>query len=108
MILILAKLNIKLSAKLAQNQTLPEKMARIDWGGSFTLVSFLGALLVALSLKSLQELPWSSPWVAGLLVISVVFFALFIVVEKYWAKEPVLPMRLVMRRTPFFMAISSL
>jgi protein-S-isoprenylcysteine O-methyltransferase Ste14 len=106
--LVFAKVNIKLPAKLAQSQTLSEKVAGIDWGGAVTLVAFLSSLLIALGLKSLQELPWTNLWVAGLLATSVVFLGVFVLIEKDSAKEPILPIRLIFKRNPFFVAIATL
>jgi hypothetical protein len=108
MILVIAKVDVKLPIKLDQAQTFREKLARIDWGGSIALVSCIASLLSALGFKSLWELPWTNSLVIGPLVASAVFLGLFILVEGYWAKEPVLPLRLMLKRTLLFVVISNL
>jgi MFS family permease len=90
-------------------QTLRQKMARIDFLGSATLVGTVASLLVSLTLKTSadQELPWSDYRVWGLLVVSAVFGIAFILVEKYVSSEPIMPLRLITQRTPAFVAVSN-
>ena len=90
-------------------QTFREKMARIDFLGSATLVFTVSCLLVALTLKTSadQELPWSDVRVWGLLIASAIFGISFVVVEAYVSKEPIMPLRLVTQRTPGCVAISN-
>lgn len=74
------------------------KVAKIDFLGSFTLVTFVSCLLVAITLKtdSTDKLrPWSDPTILGLLVASVIFAVAFVMVEKYMAKAPLMPMRMI-------------
>jgi hypothetical protein len=104
-VLVALKVDIKLPNQAA---TTREKLARVDWLGSFTIVGTVGSLLLGFSLKTGEELPWAHPWVWGLLVASVVFGLCFIIVETKIAKEPVLPMRLLFRRTPLAVALANL
>jgi hypothetical protein len=106
--LVLNKVNVKLPAKFAKSQTVREKLIRIDWAGSATLVTCIGAFVVAVSLKSAEGYSWSDPLVIGLLVASAGFAVLFFLAEKHWAKEPVMPLRLLTQRTPLFVALSNL
>jgi hypothetical protein len=46
-----------------------------------------------------NELPWSHPAVLTILPLAGVFFIIFLFVEKY-AREPILPLRLLSHRTP--------
>jgi hypothetical protein len=46
-----------------------------------------------------NEVPWSHPAVLTILPLAGVFLITFLVVEKY-AKEPILPLRLLSHRTP--------
>ncbi|KAG8691018.1 hypothetical protein FRC11_007428 [Ceratobasidium sp. 423] len=103
-IVITLKVNIKLPET---QQTTRQKLARIDYAGSFTLVVFVGSLLLGLSLKTSEDLEWSSPTVIGLLCLSGVFAIAFVFVEVKWAPEPVMPLRLLSMRTPLFVAISN-
>jgi hypothetical protein len=104
-VVITFKVNIKLPET---KQTTRQKLARIDYAGSFTLVVCVGSLLLGLSLKTGEDLEWNSPTVVGLLCLSAVFAIAFVSVEAKWAPEPVMPMRLLTMRTPFFVALSNL
>lgn len=105
-ILVIAKVNIELPAEI-ESQPLRAKLARIDGLGSLTLVGTVGCLLLGISLKSTEELPWSHPIIWGLLLASAVCCVLFILVESHWAPYPVMPMRLVTQRTPLAVSLSN-
>ncbi|RGP67196.1 hypothetical protein FLONG3_8591 [Fusarium longipes] len=72
---------------------------RVDFTGSLLMVVAVSVQLLGLSLGG-NELPWSSPWVIGLLVGSVALFALFLVVEAKTSAIPVIPLRLLQGRLP--------
>lgn len=95
-----------------QSQTASEKLARIDFLGCFLLAGFVGALLIAVSLKTSavgeNEIGWSDPWVVGLFVTSGILFLVFVGVETKVAKEPVLPLELLHRRTAVSVAVHNL
>ncbi|KAJ3485362.1 hypothetical protein NLI96_g5024 [Meripilus lineatus] len=105
-LLVTTKVSIKLPDEV-ESQSYHTKLRRIDFLGSLTLVGAVGCLLLGLSLKSTEELPWSHIAVWGLLVASVVSGVLFILVESYWAPYPVMPMRLVTQRTPLAVSLSN-
>ncbi|KAJ7904358.1 major facilitator superfamily domain-containing protein [Mycena olivaceomarginata] len=94
-ILVTWKVNIQLPSDV-QDQPLYEKLRRIDVLGSFTLVGTVGCLLLGFSLKTTEEI---ACFICGVL---------FIFVEKYWAPFPVMPLRLITRRTPFAVSLSNL
>lgn len=104
--LVALKVNIRLPAEV-ENRSFRERLRRIDLLGSLTLVGTVGSLLLGFSLKSTEELPWSHPVVWGLLSASVVWGALFILVEHKYAAYPVMPLRL-MRRNPLFVSLANL
>ncbi len=104
--LVALKVSIRLPDDV-ENQPLHAKLRRIDVLGSFTLVGTVGCLLLGLSLKSTEELPWTHTMVWGLLLASVIFGALFIWVETSFAPYPVMPMRLIKQRTPLFVSLSN-
>ncbi|KDR83544.1 hypothetical protein GALMADRAFT_54931 [Galerina marginata CBS 339.88] len=106
-VLVATKVNIKLPDDV-QNQRLSDKLRRIDYLGSLTLVGAVGCLLLGLSLKSTEEMAWSHPVIVGLLVSSVVSGFFFVLVEKYWAPFPVMPLRLITQRTPLAVSLSNL
>ncbi|KAI0370270.1 vacuolar amino acid permease [Pilatotrama ljubarskyi] len=105
-VLVALKVSIRLPDEV-QNQPVRAKLRRIDVLGSFTLVGTVGCLLLGLSLKSTEELPWGHPVIWGLLLASVVFGAAFIWVETCYSPYPVMPMRLVKQRTPLFVSLSN-
>lgn len=78
-------------------ETPKQKLAKVDFLGSITLVSAVSCLLVGMTLKTSAdiELPWSDPKVWVLLLVSGIFAIAFVLVEKYVAKAPLMPMRLV-------------
>ncbi|KAK0231094.1 vacuolar amino acid permease [Armillaria fumosa] len=106
-ILVSVKVNIQLPYEV-QNQTLYEKLRRIDGMGSLTLVGTVGCLLLGFSLKTTEEMPWSHPIIYGLFIASTVFGVFFILVEKYWSPYPVMPLRLITQRTPLSVSIANL
>ncbi|KAM0439695.1 hypothetical protein ACHAPT_000788 [Fusarium lateritium] len=72
---------------------------RVDFSGSLLLVVAVSVQLVGLSLGG-NELPWTSPWVIGSLVGSLVLFAMFLLVEARTSAIPVIPLRLLQGRLP--------
>ncbi|KAJ7047535.1 vacuolar amino acid permease [Mycena alexandri] len=105
--LVTWKVNIQLPFEV-QNQPLHEKLRRIDVLGSLTLVGTVGCLLLGFSLKTTEEIAWSHPLICGLFVASFICGVSFILVENYWAPFPVMPLRLITRRTPFAVSVSNL
>ncbi|KZO93226.1 MFS general substrate transporter [Calocera viscosa TUFC12733] len=103
--IVLFKVNVHLPTL---PQTNWEKVKRIDYLGSLTLVCAVGCSLLGISLNTSEELPWTHPAVWGLLAVGAVSAALFVAVEKWVAVQPVMPMRLLTRRTPFFVALTNL
>ena len=75
------------------------KFRRIDFFGSLTLILTVGCLLLGLSLKSTEQLPWSHPLIWGLISGSVLWGVIFVVVEIRVAAYPVMPIRLIKQRT---------
>lgn len=106
-IVVATKVNIQLPFNV-QNQSIADKLRRIDILGSLTLVGTVGCLLLGFSLKTSEELPWSHPLISGLFLASIISCVLFIWVEKYWAPYPVMPLRLMTQRTPLAVSISNL
>lgn len=73
---------------------------RIDFLGAFTLITTLILLLLALNSGG-NIVPWTHPLVLISLPSSLLFFAIFIYVEKYYAAEPIIPLHLMLDRTVF-------
>ena len=104
--LVLWKVDIKLPDEV-QNQTTYEKLRRIDLPGCLTLVGAVGSLLLAFSLQSTEELPWSHPVVWGLLLFNAMCSCLFVYIERCWSPFPVMPLRLLIARTPLAVSLAN-
>ncbi|KAJ6783937.1 hypothetical protein PWT90_02120 [Aphanocladium album] len=72
---------------------------RVDFKGAVLLVSAISLQLLGLSLGG-NELPWGSPWVIGLVVLSFVLLGLFLHVEATTTAMPIIPLRLFKGRLP--------
>ncbi|KAI0976621.1 multidrug resistance protein fnx1 [Xylaria arbuscula] len=68
-------------------------LAAIDWLGSALIIGATLQLLFGLEFGGVQY-PWKSVTVIALIVFSIVTFGVAIVVEKYVAEYPVIPLRL--------------
>ncbi|WVQ78349.1 hypothetical protein IAT38_000434 [Cryptococcus sp. DSM 104549] len=94
-------------------QSWQSKLARIDYLGSTTLALAVASLLLSMSIKTSATKPsgldytFSDPLIWGLLLASALLAVLFLLVEQYYAPEPILPLKLLTRRTPVAIAISS-
>jgi len=74
-----------------------QRFRRIDFAGSFLLAVAITSFLTAVEIGG-QKFPWTSPIVLGLFGAGAASAGLFIVVEEYWAPEPVFPLRLLWHR----------
>lgn len=72
---------------------------RIDFRGAALLVTAISVQLLGLSLGG-NELPWSSPWVIGLVASSFVLFGLFLRVEATTSAMPMIPLRMFKGKLP--------
>ncbi|KAF7981627.1 hypothetical protein HWV62_32712 [Athelia sp. TMB] len=106
-ILVAVKVNIKLPAEI-EDQPIFERLKRIDFFGSLTLVGTVGCLLLGFSLKSTEEMAWSHPVIWGLFIASACSGCLFILVEARWAPYPVMPLHLITQRTPLAVSLGNL
>ncbi|KAK8869741.1 hypothetical protein IAR55_000309 [Kwoniella newhampshirensis] len=88
-------------------------LARIDYLGSITLALAVASLLLSMSIKTSTTKPdgsdysFKDPLIWGLLLASFLLTIGFLLVEEYYAPEPILPLKLLTRRTPVAIAISS-
>lgn len=83
-----------------------EKIKRIDFLGSLTLVASVALLLVGLSLGG-NEQPWSHPLVWGTILGGLAVLALFLYIESYVAREPLLAPHILFSRTPGFVSLTN-
>jgi MFS family permease len=100
---------VHVNIKLPRTPLTPiEKLKRVDWLGSLTLVAFVVPLLAGFSLKATEDLDWSDARVWGLLATSGVGLFAFIFVEAKVSPEPVMPMRLILSRTALASSLTNL
>lgn len=75
-------------------------------GNSIAQMDFAGALLLGVSILTLMlplelggtKLPWTHPVIAILFVSAVSLLCLFLAVELWWARNPIVPVRLLKNR----------
>ena len=79
-------------------QSWTTKLKRIDFVGAISLAVSITSLMFAVQLSN-QHLGWTHPLILGLIAGFIVAAGLFVVVEKYWAPEPVFPLELLTNRT---------
>lgn len=106
-IIVSWKVNVPLPSGVRET-SLQEKLRRIDYLGAFTLVTFVGCLLLPLALKNTEELPWKHPLIWSLFLVSGVALVGFVLAEAKWSAYPVLPLRLIRQRTPLSVALVNL
>ncbi|WWC89954.1 uncharacterized protein L201_004883 [Kwoniella dendrophila CBS 6074] len=89
------------------------QLGRIDWLGSLFLALGIGSLLLSMSIKTTttksngSDYKFSDSLIWGLFSTSIILLSIFILIEKYISKEPILPLSLLIRRTPLSIALSS-
>jgi hypothetical protein len=73
------------------------KLRRIDFLGSISLALAIVGFLICLALGG-QKIPWNHPLIWIILPSSAVLGLSFLLVEAYWAKEPIFPLTLLVHR----------
>jgi formate/nitrite transporter FocA (FNT family) len=73
------------------------KLKRIDFFGAIFLSASIVCGLTVLDLAG-QRLPWTHPTILALFGASLVTGNIFLLVEGFWAKEPIFPLRLLLNR----------
>ncbi|KAH7256112.1 major facilitator superfamily domain-containing protein [Fusarium tricinctum] len=86
------------SAPSTQNETDKSKLSRVDFLGAFTLSLTLVLLLLTLNSGG-NIVPWNHPLVFVSASLSIVAAISFSFVETRWAKEPIIPMHLLLDRS---------
>ncbi|KAI8140962.1 major facilitator superfamily domain-containing protein [Fennellomyces sp. T-0311] len=77
-----------------EKQTFKDKLKRIDYAGSFLVLGAGILFLLAMNFGG-QTFPWNSAVVIVLFILSGILIALLAVVEVKFAKEPLIPPRLL-------------
>jgi MFS family permease len=74
------------------------KLSRVDFPGAFTLIFSLILLLLGLNSGG-NVVPWTHPLVLATLPLSAVVLVAFVWIEARWAKDPIIPVKLLLIRT---------
>lgn len=82
-----------LSGNRQEDESKQSKFKRIDFYGSGSLVIALMMLMLALSTGG-QQFSWSHPIIPVLIIGSLLMGCVFVYIELYIAKEPIIPVRL--------------
>lgn len=90
--------NINTSDADQKEESLRSKLARVDFVGFVLLPSALVTAFIALDFAG-KFYPWA--YIGPLFACGVLLMVAFCCVEKYWAKEPIVPMELVTRSEVF-------
>ncbi|KAE9408977.1 MFS general substrate transporter [Gymnopus androsaceus JB14] len=104
--LLLTTINLRYVTK-GKGKSTKEVLKRIDYFGSLTLLISVGSMLIFLSTRFNENLPWADARVIVPLVLSIVFFLSFVFVEIYVAPEPVLAPFLLKQRIPVLVGVSN-
>ncbi|KAF7354327.1 MFS general substrate transporter [Mycena venus] len=86
----------------ADRSSFSSKLKRVDYAGSASLVFGLLSFLVGMHFQTTAGYGWDNPRVWGCLTASALVACAFIVIELHFAAEPVMPLRMLKRRTPAF------
>ncbi|KAI1105473.1 MFS general substrate transporter [Jackrogersella minutella] len=89
--------NLTIGEERVEAGSTRSRLARIDFLGAAFLGSGLLAVLLPMRIAG-QKVPWTDPVVPSLFASGAVLLALFVVTEMRWAKEPILPLRLLKNR----------
>lgn len=87
-------------------QSVRERLRRVDWTGMFILTASLISLLYGVTSGGVLQ-PWNSAAVVSTIVIGALGTAGFLLYEEYFAKEPMVPLRIFSNRTSGAAYISS-
>ena len=103
---VLWKVNIPLPPAVREI-TWKERVKRIDFLGALMMIVAITSLLLPISLKTSQDLPWSHPLIWSLLALSGVSLVVFGYSQAFWSSHPIMPWRIIRQKTPLFVSLSS-
>ncbi|WRT69883.1 uncharacterized protein IL334_006874 [Kwoniella shivajii] len=93
--------------KREHEQTLRERLGRIDWLGFFVLLISITTLMISCSLYT-YSLPGKNPLVLPLFIAFLTSLPLLYLVERKWASEPIIPINLIEQPTPALILLSTI
>ncbi|KZF19629.1 major facilitator superfamily transporter [Xylona heveae TC161] len=80
-----------------EQKNIREKLKSVDILGALTLALTIVNFVLALDLGG-HKFPWTHPLVLGSFGASLFFGIVFVLVESYWAKQPIFPLHLLVNR----------
>lgn len=95
---LVSTLIIFFTMKIPVKESDKSKIKRVDFFGAFTLVAALVLLLLGLNSGG-NAVPWNHPLVYVSLPVAGLLLGAFVYVEDRVAKEPIIPVRLLLYRT---------
>ncbi|GAA5825920.1 hypothetical protein JCM11251_000053 [Rhodosporidiobolus azoricus] len=95
------RINYTVPGSKRAKESVRQKLGRIDFLGCASVFISMGSFLILLGAKNNENLPWSNPTVITTLVLGPLFLVIFLVNEGLWAKEPILPYRILRQFKPF-------
>ncbi|KAI0313881.1 iron permease [Amylostereum chailletii] len=78
--------------------TFKSKIARMDWIGNIMVVGSSASITLALTWGGLRY-AWDSAQVLVSLIVGIIGLFCFFLIEKFWSKEPTIPLSVVSNRT---------
>ncbi|KAJ4022598.1 hypothetical protein NW752_000196 [Fusarium irregulare] len=76
-----------------------EKVRKIDWWG--VMASIAGIVLTVMSINSGGSMwAWQNAKTISLLTIGIIMILIFVIIEAYFARIPIIPLRLFKQRSP--------
>lgn len=84
--------------EVSHETSMAAKLRRIDVMGAVFMSLAISSTLLALDLGG-QKFPWTHPTIIVLGVLAVTSGAFFILVEKFWADEPLFPLHIMTHYT---------
>jgi hypothetical protein len=73
------------------------RLAEIDFLGSGVLSLLILAFMLPMEIGG-TKIPWSHPLISSLFALAAILLFFFVLTEKWWAKQPILPLQLFERR----------
>ncbi len=95
-------IGIQFFLNLQKVKTSPSQTLKtLDWTGIITLMGSTTSLLVGLTTGGVIR-PWQAPETLLALTFGTLGLIIFVVVEKYYATNPIMPLRIFADRTALF------
>lgn len=91
----------------ASDDTLSQRLKKIDYAGATTVVLAVVSFLMATSLGGNIK-PWSDPIVLACFASSIVLSILFCIIEAKFALHPLMPWNIISSRTPLACSATNL